>query len=86
MQKILLRTVPATAPMVFPTFGKLSSVRTPFPPTEGPHEKGPAVKSMNAHLTEIIHKNHDNALPFVGMNKMALYARIKRLNTCTHMH
>lgn len=56
MQKILLRTVPATAPMVFPTFGKLSSVRTPSPPTEGPHEKGPAVKSMNAHLTGSIHK------------------------------
>lgn len=42
--------IPATAPMVFSTFGKLSSVRTPSPPTAGPHEKGPAVKSIKAHL------------------------------------
>lgn len=42
--------VPATAPIVLFTFGKLISVRTPSPPTAGPHEKGPAVKSINAHL------------------------------------
>ena len=42
--------VPDTAPMVFSTLGKLSSVRTPSPPTAGPHEKGPALKSINAHL------------------------------------
>lgn len=42
--------MPATAPIVFSTFGKLSSVRTPSPPTAGPQENGPELKSMNAHL------------------------------------
>lgn len=36
--------------MVLPTFGKLSSVLTPSPPTAGPQEKGPALKSINIHL------------------------------------
>lgn len=49
---VCFSSIPDTAPMVFSTFGKLSSVRTPSPPTAGPHEKGPAVKSINAHLTE----------------------------------
>lgn len=42
--------MPATAPIVLSTFGKLSSVRTPSPPTAGPQENGPELKSMNAHL------------------------------------
>lgn len=41
--------------MVLVTLGKLWSVRTPSPPTAAPQEKGPAVKSMNAHLTDIMY-------------------------------
>lgn len=44
--------VPAIAPTVFPIFGRLSSVRTPSPPTAGPQENGPALKSINAHLEQ----------------------------------
>lgn len=44
--------LPAVAPIVLSTFGKLASVRTPSPPTAGPHEKGPALKSMKAHLLQ----------------------------------
>ena len=46
--------VPETAPIVFSTFGKLNSVRTPSPPTAGPHDQGPALKSINAHLMQFI--------------------------------
>lgn len=40
--------------MVLVTFGKLHSVRTPSPPTAGPHVNGPAVRSINANLAEYI--------------------------------
>jgi len=44
--------LPEAEPIVLSTFGKLASVRTPSPPTAGPHEKGPALKSIKAHLLQ----------------------------------
>lgn len=40
----------STAPMVFQTFGKFSSVHVPSPPKAGPNEVGAAFKSINTHL------------------------------------
>ena len=55
------------------TFGKLFSVRTPSPPTAGPQENGPAVKSMNAHLkqnVQCIFKYQHSNMDVLGCNWM----------------
>jgi hypothetical protein len=38
------------------TEGRVCSVFTPTPPTDGPQENGPALKSTNAHLQQKWHK------------------------------
>lgn len=62
--------VPETAPIVFCTLGELSSVRTPSPPTAGPHEKGPALKSIKAHLIQNI------LLISMSMMKVCIYSNV----------
>jgi len=62
--------VPETAPIVFCTLGELSSVRTPSPPTAGPHEKGPALKSIKAHLIQNI------LLISMSMMKVCIYSSV----------
>lgn len=73
-----LLKAPSTAPIVFPTFGKLNSVRTPSPPTAGPHEKGPAVKSINAHLRHSFNINHSVCLIKVCKHLCVIYEERER--------
>jgi len=53
-KKSNIELLPEAEPIGFSTLGKLASVRTPSPPTAGPHVKGPALKSINAHLVKTL--------------------------------